>query len=324
MERIICVCIEWLNDQQKRQIQEVASKLGFDARFYVNDQVEGAKSRIAEAEILFAHSPEALQAATDRLKWYCCSFAGVDPYCAHPEWFPTQECLLSCSSGAYDETIGEHLVMTTLMLLRRMPEYARITAERRWENQLPIRSIREVQIGVLGAGNIGSEYARKVLSLGAKPVIGISRTGAPREPFGQVFPTDQLNDVIRRLDVLVMALPGTSDTQGILTRERIALLPVGAMVLNVGRGTAIDQSALIDALESGHLSGAALDVMSPEPLPADHPLWDAKNILITPHVSGNMTMAWTREECVRMFCEDLENYASGKPLNRLVDRALGY
>ena len=130
--------------------------------------------------------------------------------------------------------------------------------------------------------------------------------------------------MLPRVDVLVMALPGTAQTAGVLSRERIALLPPGALVVNVGRGSAIDQEALAEALNDGCLGGAALDVMVPEPLPADDPLWSARNILITPHVSGNMTMGYTRDEAVRLFCEDLENYAAGRPLARLVDRAAGY
>ena len=95
-------------------------------------------------------------------------------------------------------------------------------------------------------------------------------------------------------------------------------------MINVGRGTAIDQDALMDALNGGKLAGAALDVMDPEPLPQDHPLWETKNLILTPHVSGNMTLGYTRNENVRRFCEDLKNYAAGRPLNGYVDRKRGY
>ena len=115
-------------------------------------------------------------------------------------------------------------------------------------------------------------------------------------------------------------------TQARLERaaERMALLPKGAYVVNVGRGTAIDQDALIKALDSGHLAGAALDVVVPEPLPADHPLRKAKNLLLTPHVAGNMTLGYTCERNVQLFCENLENYAAGRPMHHLVDRRKGY
>ena len=121
-----------------------------------------------------------------------------------------------------------------------------------------------------------------------------------------------------------MSLPSVSDTVNILDAARMALLPEGAYVVNVGRGTAIDQDALIAALDSGHLAGAALDVVVPEPLPADHPLRKAKNLLLTPHVAGNMTLGYTCERNVQLFCENLENYAAGRPMHHLVDRRKGY
>lgn len=328
--RIVCVCLEFLSDGHRRVIRAAAERCGFEVRFFEHEDDPGLPDCLANSEVLFAHSPGLLRRAPATLRWYCCSYAGVDPYCADPTLFANPDCLLSNSSGAYDETIGEHLVMAVLMLLRRMPTYIRIAQERRWERDLPVRSIREVRIAVLGAGNIGAAFARKALALGAQPIVGVSRSGRLREPFAEVRTLDGfdgkggLDRLLPQVDVLVMALPGTAETAGILSRERIALLPPDALVVNVGRGSAVDQEALVEALNDGRLGGAALDVMAPEPLPADDPLWDARNVLITPHVSGNMTMGYTRDEAVRLFCEDLENYAAGRPLVRLVDRAAGY
>ena len=121
-----------------------------------------------------------------------------------------------------------------------------------------------------------------------------------------------------------MALPGTRDTAHILSRRRIGLLPQDSYVVNVGRGSAIDQEALMEALNEGRLAGAALDVCVPEPLPKEHPLWSTKNLLLTPHISGNMSLGITRDLDVALFCEDLRNYAAGRKLQRLVDRTLGY
>ena len=121
-----------------------------------------------------------------------------------------------------------------------------------------------------------------------------------------------------------MSLPATSETRGILSRERIALLPQGAYIVNVGRGSAIDEDALADALDSGHLGGAALDVFQTEPLPSEHRLWKTKDLIITPHVAGNMTLAHTRNKNVSMFLEDLKNFTEGAQLKYLVNRKLGY
>ena len=142
--------------------------------------------------------------------------------------------------------------------------------------------------------------------------------------YDQVFKVEDLDKVLPEADLLAMSLPGTPETKGILSRERIDLLPQGAYVINVGRGSAIDEEALYESLESGHLAGAALDVFQTEPLPLDSKLWKAKNLLITPHVAGNLTLAYTKDKNVEMFLEDLKNFVAGRPLRYLVDRKLGY
>ena len=196
---------------------------------------------------------------------------------------------------------------------------------RGWANHLPIRSIYGEDFVVLGTGDIGGHIARNLHALGAGRVTGLCRSGrAPGAWWDEVLPIDALDEILPRTHFLLMALPSTPETVGILTRERIALLPEDAYVVNVGRGTAIDQEALLEALDAGRLAGAALDVMLPEPPPQDHPLWQTRNLLLTPHVSGNMTLGYTRQANVDLFCENLRNYAAGKPLKGLIDRKWGY
>ena len=323
MSRNICIYQEFLTDAHKAQIQKTAEEAGFVPHFFTLDQFEEAKACVQDCEILYAHSPELLRAAPATLKWYCCSFAGVDPYCKDPSIFANPDCVLT-NSNVYGVTIAEHVVMVTLMLLRRMPEYEEIVRNRSWSNQLPIRSIRDNEFTILGTGNIGVNVAERMRGMGAAKIIGLSRSGRPHPAFDEVHPIADLDKILPDTKILVMALPGTAETIHILNRARIALLPKDAYVINVGRGTAVEQEPLIEALNSGRIAGAALDVMDPEPLPADHPLWSAKNLILTPHVSGNMTLGYTCDTNVAMFCEDLKNYAAGKPLNGFVDRAKGY
>ena len=323
MSRNICIYQEFLTDAHKAQIQKTAEELGFAPHFFTLDQFEEAKACVQDCEILYAHSPDLLRAAPATLKWYCCSFAGVDPYCKDPAIFANPDCILT-NSNVYGVTIAEHVVMVTLMLLRRMPEYEEVVRNRSWSNQLPIRSIRDNEFTILGTGNIGVNVADRMRGMGAAKIIGLSRSGRPHPAFDEVHPIADLDKVLPDTKMLVMALPGTAETIHILNRERIALLPKDAYIINVGRGTAIEQEPLIEALNEGRIAGAALDVMDPEPLPHDHPLWSAKNLILTPHVSGNMTLGYTCDTNVAMFCEDLKNYAAGKPLNGFVDRTKGY
>ena len=323
MSRDICVYLEFLTPAHKAQIEKAAEETGFSVHFFDLDQFEEARACLQHCEVLYAHDLELLKAAPASLRWYCCSFAGVDIYCKDPSIFANPQCLLTNSSG-YGVTIAEHVVMVTLMLLRRMPEYEEVVRNRSWSNQLPIRSIRDNEFTILGTGNIGTNVAQRLRGMGAAKITGLSRSGRPSADFDQVLPISRLDEVLPETKILVMALPSTPETENILSRERIALLPPEAYVINVGRGTALDQDALTEALNSRRLAGVALDVMVPEPLPPDHPLWNARNLILTPHVSGNMTLGYTCDVNVEMFCRDLANYAAGRPLVNLVDRTLGY
>jgi len=323
MSRNICIYLEFLTEAHKAQIRAAADAAGFTPHFFTLDQFDEAAACLQECEVLYAHSPQLLKAAPASLKWYCCAFAGVDPYCADESLFANPNCILTNSNG-YGVTIAEHVIMVTLMMMRRMPEYTEIVRSRGWQNQLPIRSIRDTNFTILGTGNIGWNVAERLRGMNAGRITGLSRSGRAVEGFDEVLPISALNDVLPTTEVLIMALPGTAETTHILNGSRIALLPENALVINVGRGSAIEQEPLMEALNTGKLAGAALDVMVPEPLPQDHPLWETKNLIITPHVSGNMTLGYTCDVNVELFCADLANYAAGRPLNGFVDRKLGY
>lgn len=320
MSRIICVVNEFITDAHRRQIDAAAEKHGFSVRYYQTKA--DASGHLADCEVLFGHWRSLLKEAP-MLKWYCCSYAGVDPY-QPPFRFP-EGVLLTNSSGAYGVTISEHIMMVTLMLQRRMLDYAQIVRDRGWTNDLPVRSIQGSRLTLLGTGDIGTTFAQRAKALCPASVTGVNRSGRVPDPvYDRVVPMAELDRVLPETDILVMSLPSTPETVGVLSRERLALLPENAILVNVGRGSAIDQDALMDALNAGRLAGAALDVMTPEPLPADHPLWTTKNLLITPHVAGNMTLGYTCNKTVSMFCDDLENYAEGRPLKHLVDLKRGY
>ena len=173
MSRDICIYQEFLTDAHRRQIEAAAGETGFTPHFFTPDQLEEAKACVQHCEVLYAHSPELLRAAPATLKWYCCSFAGVDPYCSDPSIFANPDCLLT-NSNVYGVTIAEHVVMVTLMLLRRMPEYEAVVREHRWSNQLTVRSIRDNTFTILGTGNIGINVAERLRGMGAAKIIGLS------------------------------------------------------------------------------------------------------------------------------------------------------
>ena len=319
--RKLAVCVTFMNEKYRRQIDAAAEAAGFMVHYY--DTQAALTPHIGDYEVLFGHPVPALLRQASQLKWLCSDYAGVEKYLDDAVW-PRPDCLLSNASGAYGPTISEHILMVLLMLLRRMPEYQADLCQRQWTFHTPIRSIIGSHVVMLGTGDIGSHTARRLKALGAS-VTGVCRSGRSKEPaFDRVVPIQELDSVLPSADALVMALPSTPETEGVLSRERIALLPERAYVVNVGRGSAIDQNALVEALVQRKLAGAALDVMTPEPLPADDSLWDCPNTIITPHVSGNMSLGLTCDIDVDMFCADLARYAAGEPLANLVDRIRGY
>ncbi len=325
MKKCYAIC-DFLSDVNKQDMRSVAEECGFEMDFF--DSSEEAAGKIRDAEVVYCDEGELLAEMPD-LKWCHSVSAGVGHFLKSGA-FDRGEVLLTNSSGAYGLAISEHIIMVTLMLMRRMPEYSAVVADRGWTRDLRIRSIKGSVIAIVGTGNLGQNAAKRYKALGAKKVIGFSRRGGGREFFDAVFRIDDFESVVsgssgdEPIDVLVLCVPGTSDTEGLLSAERIALLPEKAFVINVGRGSVINQEALIEALNEGRLAGAALDVMYPEPLPEDHPLWTARNCIITPHISGDMGLPETVDITVDIFCDNLRRYADGRELKNMIDIKAGY
>ena len=310
-----------LNAAQKALIEATARDRGWNVTFAADDATafEAAK----DAEIIFGNNAKLLKDAP-KLKWLCLSSAGADAY-LKPVLEERQGVLLSNSSGAYGVTIAEHIVMVTLMLMRRQMEYTEVTRLRGWRRDLPIRSIRDSRVTLLGTGDIGREAAIRLRAFGPKKITGVNRSGRnPGDMFDAVVPVSALDDLLPRVDLLIMALPGTPETRHILDARRLTLLPEDAFIVNVGRGSAIDEAALVSQLRAGRFAGVALDVFAREPLPADDPLRTCPRLLITPHVAGNMTLDYTVARIVELFLEDFANYCDGRPLARRVEPGKGY
>ena len=200
-----------------------------------------------------------------------------------------------CSGvGLHDKTVSEHALALILALVRRIPQSRAAQAESRWATELagaqplhpdgPVTTLLDARVLLWGFGSIGQTLAPVLTALGAH-VTGVASTAGERAGFPVIDPTG-LADELARTDILVNLLPATDETADALGAERLAQLKRDAYVVNVGRGATLDEGALVEALESGHLGGAALDVMKQEPLPPESPLWSAPNLILTPHNAG--------------------------------------
>ena len=310
-----------LEAKHLEQIKAAAASLGHEVFFYSNE-TEIPQTNY-DADIIYGFAPSIVK-TSQKLKWLCVPWAGVDSLMV-PGYFANEECLLTNAAGAYGVSIAEHMIAVSLIMMRRLNEFLEETKNGEWKLPRAQKSLKDCRITVLGTGDIGTTFAKRARAFEPAAIIGLCRSGKSQETvYDKVLPVGELDSILPETDLLAMSLPSTPETRGIISRERLALMSEGSYIVNVGRGSAIDEEALADSLESGHLAGAALDVFQTEPLPAGHRLWKTKNLVITPHVAGNMTLSHTRDKNVQMFLEDLNNFTNGKALHYLVDRKLGY
>lgn len=310
-----------LKEKHINLIKDTVKKVNADVCFV--EKEDDIPPGFEDAQVLYGFGLKTA-AKSKSLKWLCVPSAGVD-YLLKPGVFANENCIITNSAGAYGVSIAEHIIMVSLMLMRQMPVIYKQSIMGEWGLKLPQKSLKDCRITVLGTGDIGSSFARRAKAFEPRTITGICRSGkADENLFDKIVKVDDADCVLKETDLLVMCLPDTIETRGYLSKERIDMLSDGAYVVNVGRGSAIDEDALADAIESGKLSGAALDVFVKEPLPKDSRLWNTKNLIITPHVAGNLTLEYTLDKNVEMFCEDLVNYAAGVGLKHVIDRQIGY
>ena len=255
----------------------------------------------------------------DRLRWVHAASAGVN-HVLTPE-VVASDVVVTNSRGVFDEPMAEYVLAMTLALAKDLPTTLTRQRERRWHHRETER-IGGRKALVAGTGPIGRAIGRK-LSAAGMSVTGLGRTGRAQDPdLGEVLPTSSLSEVLPDMDWVVLAAPLTDETRGMIDAKALAAMKPTARLVNVGRGPLVVQDDLVAALSSGALAGAALDVFVDEPLPASSPLWDMPNVIVSPHMSGDV-VGW-RSELVALFHDNLTRYLDGEPLRNVVDKARGY
>jgi phosphoglycerate dehydrogenase-like enzyme len=238
--------------------------------------------------------------------------------------------ILTNSAGIHANPIAEYAVAGILHFLRGLDVAIDQQRQAKWDKAFfvadgaPLREMDTVRALIVGTGGLGSETGRRLAALGAH-VTGVRRRvelGAP-PGFDKVIPLSDLDRALPEHDVIVLAAPLTPDTKGLLTAERLDLLPKSAIIVNVARGALLDEVALVDRLEQGRLRGAVLDVFREEPLASTSPLWHLRQILLTPHISPvSPGRFWPRQ--LDLFLGNWKRYVAGQPLVNHVDKGAGY
>ena len=285
-----------------------------------------AAARGAEIYLGFGVPSGVAAAARDTLRWAHTATAGVGSSLAH---MSGSRVLLSNSAGVHAEPMADWVVAAIAYFTRGLNRMVSAQRQGRWAKEdftdgaVPMREFRDLRLGVFGLGGIGTAVARRGLVLGMK-VSGVRRRPERGGPKGMEW-VGGLADLARLSggsDVLVIAAPHTTETLGAVDRRVLERLPHQALVINVSRGSLLDEQALLELLERGRLTGAALDVFATEPLPAGHPFWTHPRVLVAPHVSAVSGRFWERETA--LIVDNIRSYLAGAPLTNLVDLEAGY
>jgi phosphoglycerate dehydrogenase-like enzyme len=283
---------------------------------------------VASAEAYFGFGvPAELISAAPRLRWAHSASAGVGGSLT-PE-FRASGALLTNSAGVYAEAMADTVVAGVFYFARGLDYAVHQQRDAKWD-QTPfvtatarMREVQELRVLVIGAGGIGSAVARRLRALGCH-TVGIRRRpelGIP-DGFERVAGPNDVDAELSKADVVVLSAPLTGESRHLLDGRRLALLPDGAIVVNVARGALLEEAALIGALDSGRVRGAVLDVFAKEPLPVDSPFWRHPRVLVTPHVSGVSPRHW--ERALALFQENWRRWTAGEPLRNVVDLTAGY
>lgn len=240
---------------------------------------------IGAAEVLITFGPQVTNEVFEKarnLKWVQALGTGVDGITDQPAL--KKEVLVTNMHGFHGGPVSEAALMAMLSLARDLPRSMRLQATRKWE-RFPAKLLKDKTVGIFGVGTIAAELAPKCKALGMK-VVGISSAKRKVAGFDEIVERDRLEQAVRGLDFFVLLTPYTPKTKNIVDAKIFAAMKPSSYFVNLARGGVVDEDALLDALRSGKIAGAALDVFAKEPLPADSPLWDMENVIITQHQGG--------------------------------------
>ncbi len=318
--KTILLAIDHLSEEVRARIAALAP----DYRLLVTRDAEAIRSAWDEVEIAGGDVGIERLLAMPRLRWYQQWGAGAEWIMEHPE-AQQKDWVVTNASGLHAIPISEHILALLLAMARRLPEAVQAQQRHAWVRggglQAPVFELAGKTMVLIGVGAIGQRTARIASALEMR-VIGVRRDpDRPVEGVARMVGPDQLDDVLPEADVVVLTVPLTPETQHMIGPRQLARMKPSACIINIGRGGTIDQEALIEALNSGQIAGAGLDVTDPEPLPADSPLWEARNALITGHYAGSTPVY--QQRALDIFVDNLARYVAGQPLRNRLDLSLG-
>ena len=315
-----------INDHYFRKLpEELLQEIKDTAPEYTITEVEQSGITVGDlidSDIVFGRIPPHLLIELPNLKWQHLASAGANGL-MDKKLYANKSMVLTKSSGTFGIPIAEHIVGMMIALGRDFGRYYKKQFEGVWDSEWPILlDISDSTVLIIGLGDIGTEVSRHLSGFGCR-LIGMRKNAAkPHDVIKDVRHTSQLHETLPEADYVVICTPGTAATEKLFGNKEFEIMKNTAIIINVGRGMIIDSEALAAALNEQKIYGAGLDVTEPEPLPAGHPLWSARNILITPHVSAATNVTTKRR--ARVFINLLKRYVAGKEMYNLIDFEAGY
>ena len=307
------LCLTNYPEEYRKKLQEVKDvEIVFAAR---NDDV----SAHYDAEVIFGNLPVRKLSEFRNLKWIQLDSAGADQYCNIDD-----SIILTNSSGAYGIAISEYMIGMILMTMKKFDQYLKQQEDAVYRDLGHISTIYGSTVLCLGTGDIGSNFARRIKALGAH-VIGLSRNEHTKpEWLDEAYTIDRLDELLPKADIIALSLPQTEKTRHILNGNNLPLCKNGSIIVNVGRGSAIDTEALISECNKHHFKAVCLDVQETEPLDQNDPLWHTESVYVTPHIAGRQNANVTIGKIFSIMFNNLNHYLNNEPLDHVVDKKNRY
>ena len=304
-------------DEALKNFPEIKEKV----EFFVDWDEDNFKTSMVDSDILLAwnFSTTNLKKIAPNLKWIHLISAGVEHL--HPLDWMFDDLVLTNSSGVHAKNAGEYGLMSILMLQRHMTKIITNQKDKKFVS-LFSNPIKGKTVVLVGTGTLGSSMVKLVTPLGAN-IIGVNKRGRMVEGCSKVITVDKIDSVLPNADFLYLAVPATPETKNLISRERLNALKPTCGIVNIGRQSVMDYDALCEKLKKNEIAGAILDVFTPEPIKKNSKLWDAPNLIITPHVSSDDHGNYIKLT-LDIFMKNLKLFVENKELNNRIDRKLGY
>ena len=310
-----------LGEEFVKELQATFPTVDFRPAYTTEEQLRV----VADAEVQFGTLTREVYLAAKRLRWFHFIGIGFDHIVGNIPELVENEVVITNARGTHVIALADHVFAMILALAHNVPELLEDQRAHRWETLKYFGRMKELAgttIGLLAMGDIGKAVAQRAQGFGMDVYAVDIRKMDPPPGVKEVWELDRLDDLIALSDWLVVTAPLTPQTRGMINRSRLERLKKGAAVIAVSRGGIVDEDALLDGLRSGHLGGAAFDIFAQEPLPPDNPLWDAPNMLISPHCSPDSLQMWVRRK--QIFKENLRRFLADEPMVNVCNKRAGY